>query len=47
MLSLVHLIYMAGNKCMHQNACYQYYRVSDNDFVYLQSLNITKSYVNL
>ena len=22
MLSLVHLIYMAGDKCMRQNACY-------------------------
>ena len=24
MLSLVHLIYMAGDKCMRQNACYKY-----------------------
>ena len=24
-LSLVHLIYTAGDKCMRQNACYYYY----------------------
>ena len=24
-LSLVHLINMAGDNCMHQNACYWYY----------------------
>ena len=24
MLSLIHLIYMAGDKCMRQNACYFY-----------------------
>ena len=24
MLSLVHLIYMAGDKCMRQNACFKF-----------------------
>ena len=27
MLSLVHLIYMAGDKCMRQNACYFMFQV--------------------
>ena len=28
MLSLVHLIYMAGDKCMRQNACLEYAAVT-------------------
>ena len=44
MLSLVHLIYMAGDKCMRQNACY--YKVS-NHIWQLYTLGVGKFFCML
>ena len=40
MLSLVHLIYMAGDKCMRQNACSDCPRVSQHALVLGSSDNV-------